>query len=174
MVSLKVNSKEIKDVWDLQRAKKVLEIYGLSNKGVLGLTQEDKESFQREIKTYLWENMLKQFPKLKSFCNGKTGGFNLCEKRNLNTPIINIYGDFYIQLISLNDKNNWCWESISLEPYRFEFNEEGYFKGLIVEAINKAILSGSATKGAFMDLIEALNETDTKEKVLTIKTRGQD
>ncbi len=173
-MEIKIINTELKDVWDIQRAKKVLEILGLSSNGVIGLTIEQKKKLEKEITIYLWNQILKQFPQIKSFCNGKTGGFNKCEKEKENTPIINIHGSFYLQLISLKDSRNWCWESINLEPYRFAFNEEGYFKGLIVDGINKAIMEGTTNKETFKDLINALNENKTEESVLTIKTSGKD
>lgn len=173
-MKIRVTSQKLKDVWDIQRAKLILEMSGLSSDGVTGLTYEDKKILEEHITLYLWEQINKQFPQIKKFCNNKTGGFNPCDKDKFNTPIINIHGDFYMQLISLNNSHNWIWESISLEPYRFEFNQEGYFKGLVVEAINKAIVEGEATKETFKKLIEALNETPTKEQVLTMVTSGKE
>jgi len=172
-MKIEIKNTTLKDVWDIQKAKKILEIGGISG-DVKGLNKEVREKFEKEITFYLWKNMLKQFPKLKEFCIGKTGGFNEIKEKQFNTPIINIYGDFYIQLIVLNNKNNWVWESVNLEPFRFEFNEEGYFKDLIVEAINKAIISENATKETFKNLINALNETKTKESFITIQTKGKD
>lgn len=174
MVSIKVVDKSLKDVWDYQRATYILRMCGLSSDGISGLTQEEKYNFEEKITFYLWEQIKKQFPKIEDFCNSRTGGFNKCEKNHFNTPIINIHGSFYLQLITLNNINNWCWEIIDLTPYRFEFNEEGYFKGLVVDGINKAIIEGTATKETFKKLIEALNETSTEESVLTIQTRGKD
>lgn len=173
-MKIRVSSKKLKDVWDLQRAKKVLEMCGLSSEGVRGITHEELKTFEEKITLYLWEQIKKQFPKIESFCNGKTGGFNKCEVKNYNTPIICIYGDFYLQLISLNNKNNWCWESVSLEPYRFEFNEDGYFQGLILDAMNKSFMQGYANKDTYSKLLDALREVKTKEKVITIQTQGKD
>jgi hypothetical protein len=173
-MEIEIKNTILKDVWDIQRAKKVLEICGLSSEGVLNLNQKDKGLIEKEITLYLWKKINEQFPKINKFCHGRTGGFNLCEERNYKTPIINIHGSFYLQLISLNNKNNWCWESIDLEPYRFEFNEEGYFQNLLIDGMNKAILSGNAKKETFEKMINALNETKTKESFITIQTKGKD
>ena len=166
--------KSLKNVWDIQRAKKVLEMLGLSSEGVSGISQKEVKEWEKKITLYLWDNIKKQFPQIEKFCNEKKGGFNKIEERNFNTPITNIFGDFYLQLIGQNNKNEWIWESVSLEPYRFEFNEEGYFKGLVVDAINKLITQGYNKKEDFKRLIKALNEYPHKEKVLTIKTKGKD
>lgn len=173
-MEIKVINKELKDVWDIQRATLVLRMCGLSPDAVNDLSNDDRLRFEKEITSYLWVKIQEQFPKIKEFTHGKTGGFNKSDERNHNTPIICIHGNFYLQLIKLNDMNNWAWESIDLEPYRFEFNEEGYFKNLIVAGINKVIFSGSASKDTFKDLINSLNETPSEESILTIVTKGKD
>ncbi len=167
-MNITINDIELKSVWDIQRAKLILSMCGLSSDGINGLNSEDRKTIEKEIILYLWKKINEQFPKIKSFCVGKTGGFNKIEEKNFNTPIINIGGSFYMQLISLNNKNNWCWETIELEPCRFEFNEEGYFKGLVVDAMNKSILSGYGNKEKYDKLINALNETKTQESFITI------
>ena len=173
MVKIRITSKKLKSIWDLQTAKKVLEICGLSSDVMKGITQKELKVFEEKITIYLWENIQKQFPQINKFCKGYTGGFNKIEDKNFKTPIINIYGSFYMQLITLNDRNNWVWQAIELEPYRFEFNQEGYFKGLVVDAINKAIIEGYAKKETFKNLINALNENKTQESIITIKTQGK-
>lgn len=173
-MEIEIKNTELKDVWDIQKAKLVLEMSGVSSEGLTGLTNEIRENFKKEITLYLWKKMQEQFPKIKEFCTGKTGGFNKSEKRHFNTPIINIHGDFYLQLISLNNHNNWIWESVSLEPFRFEFNESGYLKSLLIDAMNKAIISGGARKETFEKLILALNETETEEIFLTIQKSEKD
>jgi len=170
-MEIKIINNEIKDVWDLQKAQYLLKMEGLSGNI---LNRDLSNKYTEKITLYLWEQINKQFPQIKDFCNGKTGGFNKCSDDKYKTPIINIHGDFYLQLISLNDRSDWVWEGISLKPYRFNFNEEGYFKGLVVDGINKAIMSGEATKETFKKLINSLNENPHKESILTIQTRWED
>jgi len=172
MVTIKVNSKKLKDVWDIQRATYILKMCGLSSDGIKGLSQEEKTEFKKQITLYLWKKIKEQFPQIESFCKDRTGGFNKIKDKNYKTPIICIHGSFYMQLISENNKNAWCWESVDLTPYRFEFNEEGYFKKLVIDAINKALIQGDP-RARFEKLVNALNKNPHKEKVLTIQTRGK-
>jgi len=166
---------EVKDVkidneWDYQKGKLLLDMAGSSG---IELKQEDFEFLKKEITLFLWRKVKEQFPGIEKFCKGRYGGFNKIEKRNFGTPIINIYGNFYLQLIAQNNRNNWIWVEVDLEPYRFFFNEEGYLKNQIVDAANKLIMKGSAKKEIFEKLISELNEIKTQDSVILIDKKGE-
>lgn len=133
MVTIEIKNIDLKDEWDYQRAKLLLEYQGLSGQG---LTNEQRDILEKEVSLFIWKEIKKQFPQIEKFCTEKAGQFNLIEKRNFETPIICIHGHFYMQLIAENNKDAWCWESVDLQPYRFYFNEHGYFKECVKKAIN--------------------------------------
>lgn len=168
-MKIQIIEKELKDVWDIQRAKYVLRMLGLSSEGVEGLSHEDKTELERQVTLYLWGKIKEQFPDIEKFCKSKRGGFNKKDIRNFDTPIINIHGSFYMQLVGHNSERvGWIWETIELEPYRFEFNHENYFKDLVVEGVNKLIISGTNKKEDFESLINALNKQKTQDTFITI------
>lgn len=164
--SIKLNSK-----WDYQKAMLLLKMDGLDGKT---LTTQRKDKLNKEVTLFLWKEINKQFPRIKEFCKGFSGGFNKSDERHYKTPIISIHGIFYMQLICVNDRDNWIWESIELEPLRFYFNEENYLRDLVVEAMNKSIMEGYVKKDKFTNLINALNGVNKKEKVIIMKTKGKD
>ena len=157
----------LKDEWDYQKAYYLLNMQGIDGKT---LTYEQAKELEKKVTLFLWENVKKQFPQIEKFLTNKRGGFNKISKDDYNTPIINIHGHFYMQLISQNNKYNWVWESIDLEPYRFFFNEEGYFKGLVRKAINNSIMKGLSKKEHYEKLITALNNVDTYKTDILLDT----
>jgi len=173
IMEIQITDYKIKNHWDYQRAKLVLEMAGISSEGIKNLSTARRNIYEKKITLFLWEKIKEQFPEVEQFCTSKTGNLNKCDKDNHNTPIINIHGSFYMQLVSENNNRAWCWESIDLEPFRFYFNEEGYFKNLVIAGMNKAIIGGY-DKERFKPLVEALNRTKTKEQMITIQSRGKD
>ncbi|MEM2445732.1 MAG: hypothetical protein QW734_03655 [Candidatus Bathyarchaeia archaeon] len=170
-MEIKIRDFKIEDEWDIQRAYLILQLNAIDGRI---LSQEKREEYEKKITKFLWENVKKQFPKIEKFLTGKKGGFNKADERYYNTPIINVGGDFYMQLIGHNTRKRWIWEEVKLEPYRFFFNSEGYFREQVVNAINKLIIEGYNKKEDFRKLINALNETTVKEKMIGIITKGKD
>ena len=168
-MKVKVESIRIKNEWDYQKGKLLLEWNGLDGSAI---NHYQRDYLEKEITKFLWDNIKKQFPDIEKFCTERRGGFNKPESRNHNTPIISIHGSFYMQLVGQNNRNEWIWETIELEPYRFYFNEDGYFKRLVIDAINKLITSGTNEKDDFKELVSALNKIPTKQKLITINKRN--
>lgn len=171
-MKIKIENVEIKDEWDYQKGKLLLEMQGVS--GAI-LTPEQSGYLDKEITKFLWREVQKQFPRITEFLTNKKGGFNSIDgTRNFNTPIIGIFGHFYMQLIGQSNSRNWIWQSVDLEPYRFYFNQEGYLRSQITDAMNKLILtpySGSKKKD-FTKLIKALNDKPVKVSEIGIDGQG--
>jgi len=163
MDKIQLDDVTIKNKWDYQRGKLLLDMNGIDGKV---LTNEQRLYLEKEITLFLWKSVKEQFPQLEEFLSERKGNFNTVDERHYNTSIICIHGSFYLQLINENSRSGWCWESIDLEPYRFYFNEEGYFKSLVIKGINDALRRGYKRNG-YNRLIKALG---INEWELFIKT----
>jgi len=170
-MKVKVENLDLKDEWDYQRAKLLLELSAVG--GEENLTAEQVKTLEKEVTLFLWREIKKQFPAIEKFCTDRKGQFNKCSKEHYNTPIISIYGNFYMQLIAENNKNAWVWESVELEPYRFYFNETDYFKKQVLQAMKNLIVNGEAKKSNFSKLIKAMDKETIKEEVIILGLDGE-
>jgi len=133
-MKITIDNIDINDDFDYHKGALLLRWQGISG-GIL--TTEQRDELEKKIVKYLWGEIQKYFPNIKQYCTEKTGKFNRCTNRNHRTPIICIHGHFYMQYIIENNSETWNWESIDFEPYRFNFNEDGYLKGLLEEIERK-------------------------------------
>ena len=92
---------------------------------------KDMNAIREKIILYMWEQIKKQNPLIDKLCSNKTGEFNKKSEHNFNTPIIGMWDTFYMQYVIKNDKNNWIWGSIDLEPKGF-INDKDYFKNQLI------------------------------------------
>lgn len=170
-MKIKVEDIEINDEWHYAIGKCLLD---MQNYGSDCITWQQRDILQEQISKWLWEQVQKQFPRIVDFVSERAGEFNFITKDNFDTPIISIGGSFYMQLIGKNDKHNWITQSIDFQPHRFFFNEEGCFRQLVIDAINKHILENGISIEVFKPLVTALQELPVKESIITIQTRGKD
>jgi hypothetical protein len=138
-MKIKLINTKFEDKWDYQRAKLLLEMDGLSG-GVLN--NEQRKEFKKEITLFLWGEIKKYFPEIEKFCTSKSGMINKIEEDHFNTPIVCIHGLFYMQYIRKSNRDEWSWDSINLDPYRFYFNEYNYLKNLFEKVEKEAISEG--------------------------------
>ncbi|MEM2445731.1 MAG: hypothetical protein QW734_03650 [Candidatus Bathyarchaeia archaeon] len=170
-MEIKIRDFKIEDEWDIQRAYLILQLDEIIIGGLL--SQEIKEEYKRKITEFLWENVKNHFPKIEKFLTDEKGGFNKAYEKYYNTPIINIDGIFFMQLIGSDKNGKLIWEAVKLEPYGFFFNSGKYFIDMVIDAVNRLIIRGSKMED-FKELIYALNETTVEDDWTRITIKEKD